>query len=335
MASFQKRGPYQWRALIRRTGYPTQSRTFETKDEAIAWARDIESSMDKSIFVDRSKAERTTFNEAIDWHLKNITPRHKGSDSESMRLKRFQREESKLCAYAMANLKPDHFEDYRDRRLKIVKPGTVTRELNLLHAVFKHSARRLALLENPLTEVKRPKVYDERDVRFHDDEEERLMNALSTCRNPYIRPAVVLALETAMRRSELLSLKWNDIDLRNATAKLHDTKNGESREVPLSKNALKTLKELKREQDEDTVVSLDLRVLKTSANSLKHSFQRARARAEMEHFNFHDLRHEAVSRLFERGWEAIKVAAVSGHKDMQSLKRYANFKAKDLAKELG
>jgi len=335
MATFQKRGPYQWRALIRRTGYPSMSNTFETKDEAVAWARNIESSMDKSIFVDRSKAERTTLNDAITWHLKNVTAKHKGSEPEEMRLKRFQREEPKLCAHAMANLHPEQFEEYRDQRLKQVKPGTVTRELNLLHAVFKHSARRLALLENPLTEVKRPKVYDERDVRFQDDEENRLMEALSTCRNPFIRPAVILALETAMRRSELLSLNWDDINFNDATARLHDTKNGEPRDVPLSTRALDVLKELKHKRDEGKVVSLDPRVLQISANSLKHSFQRARARAEMDHFNFHDLRHEAVSRLFERGWDAIKVAAVSGHRDMQSLKRYANFKAKDLAKELG
>lgn len=332
MATFQKRGPYQWRALIRRKGYPVQSRTFEMRSDAEGWARDVESQMDKGVFVDRSLSERETLKDVIDRYLKNEAPKHKGAQAEELRLGKFKREKKHLCEYAMANLRTEHFEEYRDQRLNEVKPGTVKRELNLLHSVIEHSRRRLALFENPISDVKRPKVHDERITRFQKGEEKRLMKALDECRNLYIKPAVIIALETAMRRGELLSLKWNDVDFATRTAQLHNTKNGDHRDVPLTKGAIKELKKLKIKRDESTVVSLDKRVFQISAESLKNAFERTRKRADMEHFNFHDLRHEAISRLFEAGFDAQVVRAVSGHKDMQSLKRYVNLKASDLAR---
>lgn len=328
MATVIKRGPYQWQAKVRRQGYPSQSKTFESKREAEAWVSVIESEMTRSVFVDRSKAERETLDQVIQSYIDNIAPEHKGGDAEILRLKKFKRDESKLCQRAMATLKMEDFEKYRDRRLKDEKkaPGTVKRELGLLHCVIESARRRLGLIENPVTDVRRPKVQDNRVMRFQDGEEETLMAALDGCRNKWVKPAVILAMETAMRRGELLSLRWENIDLKERTAHLPDTKNGEARDVPLSPIALQTLKGLPRSINGD--------VLLTTAEGLKNAFERARKRADMEHFNFHDLRHEAISRLFERGWNVMEVAAVSGHKDLQSLKRYTNLKARDLAEKM-
>ena len=328
MATITKRGPYQWQAKIRRRGYPSQTNTFETKREAEAWVSVIESEMTRFVFVDRSKAERETLDQVIQNYIKNIAPEHKGADAEISRLERFRREESKLCQHAMATLKVEDFENFRDRRLNIEKksPGTVKRELGLLRCVIESARRRLGLVENPVTEVRRPKVQNNRIMRFQDGEEEALMDALDACRNTWIKPAVILALETAMRRGELLSLRWEHINLSERTAHLPDTKNGEARDVPLSPIAIQTLKALPR--------SIDGCVLKTSAEGIKNAFERARKRANMEHFNFHDLRHEAISRLFERSWNVMEVSAVSGHKDLQSLKRYTNLKARDLAHKM-
>lgn len=335
MATIEQRGPYQWRAKVRRRGYPVQSETFDYKADAEAWARDIEGQMDKSVFVDRSLAERETFKDIIERYLKTVTPKHKGHESEKMRIDKFMRDESELCQYAMANLRTEHFEDYRDRRLEIVKPSTVQRELNLLHSIIEHNRRRLALLENPVSNVKRPRVRNERFARLEEGDEERLLASLDNSRNKFTKPAVILALETAMRRGELLELKWDDVDLAKRTATLHDTKNGDERIVPLSTRAVDILKALKAKRKKDNVITLEKRVFPISVQSLKCSWERARKRADLEHFNFHDLRHEAISRLFERGWDAIKVAHISGHRSMQCLKRYANFRAEDLAKELG
>lgn len=326
MATIQKRGPYQWRALVRRKGYPSQSKSFDTKREAEAWAAIVESEMTRSVFVDRTPAEKTTFEEVINSYIANEAPTHKGGDSETLRLQKFMRDQSKLIQRGMATLKTEDFDAYRDRRMKKVAPATVKRELNLLHSVIEKVRKKLGLHENPISDVKRPRVRNNRDVRLFEGEEDALLTAFDDSRNPWVKPAVILAIETAMRRGELLALRWEDVDLGTRVARLHDTKNGEARDVPLSSRAVETLKALPRSVSGD--------VIATTAEGLKQSFERARKRANLEHVNFHDLRHEAVSRLFERGWNVMEVAAVSGHKDLQSLKRYTNLKAADLAKKM-
>ena len=327
MASISKRGQYQWQAKIRKKGYPVMSNTFDTKREAEAWAAITESEMTRGVFVDRSKAESTTFEDVINRYIKEDAPKHKGGDSEIIRLKAFLRDEAKICARAMATLLTEDFEEFRDKRAQKVQPATVKRDLGLLHSVIEHNRRRLNLRENPISDVRRPTVNNARDVRFQGNEEERLFTAIEDIRNPWLRPLVIFALETAMRRGELLSLRWENVNLEKRTALLPDTKNGTSREVPLSSRALEVLRTIPR--------SLDGKVFKTTSEGLKKSFERARKRADMEHFNFHDLRHESITRLFERGWNIMEVSAVSGHKDLSSLKRYTNLRASDLAKKLG
>lgn len=328
MATIKKRAPYRWQAKIRKKGYPHQSRTFETKREAEAWVAIIESEMARSVFVDRTPAESTTLEDVIDRYIREEAPRHKGMDTEIVRLEHFKKTEPDLCVRGMATLKTDDFEEFRDRRLKTLKPATVKRDLTLIQSAIQYSKRRLNLRENPVREVKRPYVRNERNVRFQGDDETRLMEALDTCRNPWIKPMAIIALETAMRRGEILSLHWDDVDLDQRFARLHDTKNGESRDVPLSTRAIETLQSLKRHET-------DKRVFPISAESIKNAFERSRKKADMTHFNFHDLRHEATSRLFEKGWNIMEVAAVTGHKDLQSLKRYTNLRATDLALKMG
>lgn len=326
MATIAKRGNYQWQAKVRRRGYPTQSKTFDTKRDAERWASVVESEMARSVFIDRSLSESTTFAQVIESYILNVAPTHKGGDAEISRLHRFVRDEQRLAGQFMATLKTYDFEDYRDRRTNVVAAGTVKRELNLLHSVIETIRKNYGMIENPISDVRRPRVQDSRDTRLQPGEEQKLMAALDNCRNPWVKPAVILALETAMRRGELLSLRWENIDLISRAAKLTETKNGQAREVPLSPRAIEALQTVPR--------AMDGRVLATSPEGLKNAFERARKRAVMEHFNFHDLRHEATSRLFERGWNVMEVAAVTGHKDLQSLKRYTNLRASDLALKL-
>lgn len=138
----------------------------------------------------------------IDRYLREETPKHRSSASEILRLKAFKRDEGKLCARGMATLKTEDFEGFRDRRLQNVKSATVTRDLDLLHCVVEYSRRRINLAENPINDVRRPKVQNERDIRFQGDEEARLMAALDDCRNKWVKPVVIFAIETAMRRAK-------------------------------------------------------------------------------------------------------------------------------------
>ena len=178
MATIREKAPYQWQAQIRRMGWPNQNATFRTKKDAEAWARKSEAEMDRGLFVDQSAGRETTLGDLIELYLTGVTahrPSANAQVAETARLRRFQRDERALCSYAAVNLKPEHFEDYRDRRLKhrlkngkTIAPGTVKRELTTLKRVIDYRKRRLGLLVNPVNteDVKRPAVNDERDVRL-------------------------------------------------------------------------------------------------------------------------------------------------------------------------
>ena len=360
MATIRKRGEYQWEAQVRKKGFPSQARTFNTKAQAEAWAAVIESEMVRGVFVSRAEAERTTLGQIIDRYLADVTPLHRGRATESIRLKAMQRHA--LSSRYLASLSSYDFAAYRDERLKgkaangikSVKPATVHRELGIFRQVIEHARREwgISMPENPLSLVSRPKVQNARDRRLEPNEETYLFAALETGhkgdetkRNPWMLPLVKLAIETAMRQGELISLTWENTNLENATAYLPLTKNGDSREIPLSSKAVAILKKLPR--------SIDGRVFPITQNALQMVWERALPRAIRTYkadcekcsvtalptfladLRFHDLRHEATSRIAEKLSNILELASVTGHKDLQMLKRYYHPRASDLAKKLG
>ncbi|EQD71400.1 phage integrase family protein [mine drainage metagenome] len=124
-----------------------------------------------------------------------------------------------------------------------------------------------------------------------------------------------------------------NVDLKARTAYLSDTKNGESRTVPLSSRAAALLEVLQR--GAESKGGIDGRVFPITAQAVKLAWMRACKRAGLEDLHFHDLRHEATSRLAEKLPNLIELAAVTGHKDLRMLKRYYHLRATDLAKKLG
>jgi integrase len=141
---------------------------------------------------------------------------------------------------------------------------------------------------------------------------------------------VILAIETAMRRGEILALRWSDVYLSDSYVRLHDSKNGEARDVPLSTRAVQILRDLSTKP-----VQISGRVFPISPEALKKAFTRARERAGITNLHFHDLRHEATSRIAERLDNILELSAVTGHKTVQMLRRYYHPRATDLAKKLG
>ena len=137
-----------------------------------------------------------------------------------------------------------------------------------------------------------------------------------------------LSIETGMRRGEMMSLEWKNIDYNQSTALLFDTKNGENRAVPLSRNAIKILKCLQVNEDAKYVFSI-------TTSQLRKSWEFARKEAQIPDLRLHDLRHEATSRLFEKGLNVIEAASVTGHKTLSMLKRYTHLNPSEIAKKLG
>lgn len=330
MAAFEKRGQY-WRVKIRRKGYPEQTRSFDLKSQAEAWARSIENEMDKGTFVDRTETEKNTLADLIDRYLKEVTPLKRGKDPETSRLKALS--QRPLAALKMSALSSKHIAQYRDERLKEVSAGTINKELNHLAHVIETGRREwgIQLPENPVRMVRRPAEPKARDRRFREGEEAQLRLACEDARNPFLLPVIELAIETGMRQGEIVGLLWQHVDLAGRVAHLPLTKNGEARSVPLSRKAGAVLAALR--PSEETKSGPVFPGLTTEA--IKRAFMRACDRAGLVDFHFHDLRHEATSRLFEKGLNPMEVASITGHKTLQMLKRYTHLNAGDLAAKLG
>ena len=352
MATIRRKGDMQWHCQIRKKGFPSQTRTFNTRAEAEAWAKLTEAEMIRGVFVSRAEAESTTLGDALDRYKREFTVHKKSAFSEGKKIDAWKRH--KLSSRFLATLRPTDFAAYRDERLEAgKKASTVRLELAVISHLFTVAAKEWGIpLQNPVQNIRKPRLENARDRRLSEEEERYLLAAIDNPgsgagnrRNVWVGPMVRLALETSMRRGELLSLEWKRINLERCFAVLPDTKNGEGRAVPLSSSAVAILNGIPR--------SIGGKVFPTTANAFRISFDRALKRAKknyiddckqtgkeqengfLEDLHFHDTRHEATSRLFEKGLNQIEAASVTGHKTLQMLKRYTHLNAEKLAKKLG
>ena len=321
----------RWQAMVRRRGVPPRCKSFDKRTDATRWARELEAEADRSGWVaDTRLAEKTTLGELLTRYRSQVTPGKRSALTEASRINAMLRRP--IVHRTLSKLTSADVATYRDERLKDVAPATVVRELNTLSHAIETALREwgLWLPRNPVKMVRRPTVPQGRKRRLEDGEEERLLAACDRGRTPLLKQLVVLAIETGMRRGELLGLSWEHVHLAKRIVHLPLTKNGESRDVPLSRRATDALTALfKRKQPK-----VDL-VFPMSGNSVRLAFEHLRVRAKMSDFHFHDLRHEAITRLFERGLNIAEVSAISGHKELRMLQRYTHLRAIDLVARLG
>lgn len=326
MAAIRKRGPGQWQARVRRKGHAVQTKIFESRSAAEQWARAIERAMDVGQYVPDLASQRITFAELCEDYERDVSAAKRGHVQERSVLKRLKG--SALADLYLVNITPKDVAAYRDARAaEDASPATINRELSLISHICTVAAADWGLhlpAGNPVRLVRRPKVQNRRDRRLEPEEEQRLLLAAGEPLNSIIR----LALETAMRRGELAELSWAHVDLASRVAHLPQTKNGDARDVPLSTTAIDILKAQPK--------NAAGRVFGVRADSITQAFERARNRAEIEDLRFHDLRHEATSRLFEKGvFSVAEIQSITGHKTMAMLSRYTHFKAGALAAKLG
>ncbi len=332
MATIRKKGDLQWHVQIRKKGYPSITKTFNTKSEAEGWAKVKESEMVRGVFVSSSESERNTVAYIIDRFLKEFAPFHYTVREDGKEAWRYQcaRLKNLIGQYSLAALDQKMVAQYRDDRLKVVSGSTVRKELYMLSKVlgFCEAEAGIALPRgNPVAKIRLPSEGKSRERRLGDKEWKKFETECKKSRNTYLWPAVQLAVALGARQGELLGLQWKDVDKKRSFALLRDTKNGEDRAVPLSPKALAILDGLPR--------TLNGKVLPVQRMTLYHVFRAAVLRAKIEDFTFHDLRHEALSQLAERGdLSVLELAAVSGHKTLQMLKRYTHLQAEKLAKKL-
>ncbi len=339
MATIRPRESGFWQAIVRRRGRPQESKTFAARRDAEAWARKIESEIDRGVYQSAADAERMTLGEMITRFEAEYAPHHYRLRSDEKEAWRFQcqRLREALGDYSLASIDQRRVAQYRDERLAgtadrpAVSASTVRKELYLLSKILGFAEREAGITlprGNPVAKIRKPADGKARERRLTADEWRRLMDECKTSRSPYLLPAVQLAVETAMRQGELLGLKWGQVDLDRRIALLGDTKNGEARAVPLSSAALAVLRALPR--------SIHGQVLPAERLTIYHAFRAAVLRAGISDFTFHDVRHESLSRLAERGdFSVLEMAAISGHKTLSMLKRYTHLQAEKLAAKLG
>lgn len=325
MASIRKHGT-KWQARITRKGHAEIAKSFFSRNEAERWARRTEINIDQGTYVNTTEAQRTTCTELIERYRREVTPTKKGAKQEGYRLDVLKR--SKLARLSLAAIRSTDIAKYRDDRIKTVAANTVKNELNTLSAIFEQARGDWGMLNsNPCQSVRRPVSPRGRSRRLTPEEESSILASCRASRAWYLYSAVMLAMETGIRLGELSKLRWDSIDLSKSVAVLLDTKNGEDRCIPLSTRAISSILELPK--------GFDGRLFPVQPGSINDSFRAAVKRVGVMDFHFHDLRHEAVSRLFERGLNVMEVACISGHKTISQLQRYTHLKPESLVMKLG
>ena len=331
MASIRKRrGKYQVR--IHRKDFPTLSKTFLTRIDAQRWGREMEIQLER----DGVPRPDTSLAQLLTRYLESVTPSKKNCRVEAQRIKKWSKDP--VGSKRVEAVTASELAAWRNHRLSEGLSGSTVRNyLATLSAVYRHAASEWGYqhLENPVARLKRPSPGKARSRRVSDDEIARVKSATESA---YLADLIDLAIETGMRLSELVSMRWNNIDLDARTAFLPDTKNGHPRTVPLSTRAVQTLRSLRQR----VIQRLDGALFPVTPHAVTVAFRRACKRVQKAsggnlavNLRFHDLRHEAVSRLFERGLSPMEVAAISGHRSMQMLARYTHIRPNYLVEKLG
>lgn len=350
MATLVKTPSGTWKAVIRKTGWPTASKTFRTKRDAEDWARRTEDEMVRGVYIQRAPAERMTLEAALQRYLREVTPTKRPS-TQAAEHKKARPLIDQLGKYSLAALSPDIIAQYRDRRLagdaddagKLVprSNNTVRLELALLSHLFTIAIKEwgMGLPVNPVGNIRRPAPGAGRNRRLTSEETQRLRHAVASSSNPMLGWIVQIAQETGMRLSEITSMKLSQVDLTKRVVRLDLTKNGSRRNVPLTRAATEAIQKALANPTRPKDVQLVF-FGEPGKDGVRRPYlfdkawNDAKRVAGLEDFRFHDLRHEAVSRLVEAGLSDQEVAAISGHKSMQMLKRYTHLRAEDLVGRL-
>jgi len=311
---------------VRHIGFPTRSKSFSSKAAAVAWAQARErdyTPLDDP--AERSVDDSLTVGGLLRRYQTEVTALKRGYASENCRINNMLRHP--VATVSVTNISSRHFAEYRNHRLKKVGADTVRRELTIFRHCFEIARKEwdIPVTKNPLHDIRFPVPGLPREERLSAKGEANLYSAIETLRNKYIASIIVLAIETGMRRGELISIRWRDVNLNKGTVRLHNTKNGRPRTIPLTPRAIDEFSRIERKGE---------CVFPVSANAVQLSWNRIRNRAGLEGLRFHDLRHEAISRFFELGLSIPEVSVISGHRDTKMLMRYTHIRPEVISTKL-
>jgi integrase len=349
MATIEERGDYQFRVKIRRKNI-TQTRTFETRKEAEAWARVIEGKITADEYIDRTLVRDTTLSQACDWFERHLNRSRADAKNKLSKLN-YWKNESPFADWSMVAILPADLLRWRRQVLDEdnaevgettgpeadVGPQTIIHRLNVLSQIYNQWALAHAqTLANPVIRGVRPSKPDGRNRRLSEGEEARLLQAARSSTRPWLEAAIIISIETCMRQSELAQLTWDRVKLSRARpfADLIKTKNGDARRVALSGRAVVALKSLmpvdaSSDFGKRTVLPVE------TGRGIAHAFQDAITDEAFPDLRWHDLRHEAISRLFEHTeMRDTEIMVLSGHRRAEMLGRYVHLRGDQLGDKL-
>ncbi|MBU2766531.1 site-specific integrase [Acidithiobacillus ferrivorans] len=333
MATFKKREGkkgVRWQAIVRRRGSVDLVQTFGTQKEAEVWARKQEVAIDEGRQPIGRDHAKMTLHDALLRYQEDYTQHKKSAEGERGFIKQWL-----ARPVAKKKLAEVTLRDMSRVKTEMVKEGKGGTTIRLHFAVISNLYNRakgdwlhLPHLQNPTTGLTLPKVKEGRDRRLNADEMSRLMEVCRQTEAGKLALIVDFAIETCMRQSEIIRIELADIHLDKSMIHLKKTKNEEARDVPISCRAEEIIEECKSLKCKTRAGFLWGYTL----GALRTAYKRAVKEAGIVNFDFHDLRHEGISRLYERTTLTdIQISKISGHKTLQVLKRYANLRADNLA----
>lgn len=327
MATLRKRGD-KWQVQVRRRGFTPQTRSFSQRRDAERWAILKEREFDRleSLGLAGTKACDLTLAALLIRYQEKVSPLKRSGDREAYMVAALAR--APFASSAAERITATELKAYRDKRLLTVRPSTVVRELGILQHAFEVARKEWGYegLANPVKDVAKPKLPKGRTRRLRRGEEEQLIGGARLSRNRLLLPVMGIALETGMRLGEIVRAQWSECDIERRVLLLPTTKNDKPRTVPLTLRAVAIIDGQRGNQS--------IRIFPTTVEAIKRAWHRLTIRSEVSDLHFHDLRHEAVSRLFERGLELPEVMMISGHTDHRMLLRYTHLSASKLVEKL-
>lgn len=295
-----------------------------------------------ALYIDRSEAARTALSDALKRYEREVVSAKLHPYQEQRRIARWLKHE--LAYRTLASLRGVDFARYRDaRRADGRAENTIRLELQLISHLYEIARKEWGMegLPNPLDNIRKPGGSRACDRRLRPGEYEQLHTYFGTNRNRFAVAAFELAIETSLRQGTLFKLQWGWIDFESQMIRLPIEARGPANKgvpgvMPISTRAVAVLQALQQSAKVETgeILSSAL-VLDTTANAVVCIWKRALRKLLIKDLRWHDLRHEATSRLFERGLHPLEVASITGHRSMQMLKRYTHLDPQTLLKRLG
>lgn len=323
-----KDGGKQYRVKLRLRGHRAASATFDRMTDAKRWAAETEAAIRAGRYFDQAEARRHTVADLVDRYLGETLPNAniRGKRERTLHLNMWR---ELLGHVTLADLTAPKINEVRSkmlsritRRGRPVEPGTINRQLMVLASMLTTAVKDYGWLDDsPMRKLS--KLAEPRGrVRFLSAAEREALLRECAIESADLHCIVSLAIATGARKGELIGLNWRDVDLQRGMLTFHETKNGERRSVPLSSFAHGMLAERAKVRRIDTNLVFPGRTGKPIA--YEKMFEAARARAKIDNFRFHDLRHTAASELAMNGATLAEIAEVLGHKTLAMVKRYSH-----------